>query len=345
MSKYLVKMTPLEPYSLGSEQGFKYPGEEKLGKKSYFARSEYVPSQTTILGMLRYLVLQDMGLFRASFVYSEEEKGKIDEAIGPDSYKFNHDDSQMQSFGSIQSVSPVFIIKGEEFFVKNPFNNAAESVGYEPYHFGEELETSVGRIQMIRGYDVKKGIGTGYISLKNQEIISNHDLFKRVILTGNRKNNKEKDGKSGFFKREAIQIKKGFSFAVYVDAANLPEKSIGFMGKKKSAFSIECVAKPDDDQIENKVKSAFADSSVTCYYALSDLYALKSPNYTAACIVREKYQRNLQTDYEKKRFIKNSNRINLIEAGSVFYQSDIETYFANANAKNIGYNSIVKIGG
>ena len=47
--KYLVKMTPLEQYAFGDDQGFKYPGEKGTGKESYLVRSRELPEQTTIL--------------------------------------------------------------------------------------------------------------------------------------------------------------------------------------------------------------------------------------------------------------------------------------------------------
>ena len=37
--KYLIKMTPLEPFAFGTDQGFKYPDEKGTGKESYFVKS------------------------------------------------------------------------------------------------------------------------------------------------------------------------------------------------------------------------------------------------------------------------------------------------------------------
>ena len=106
--KYLVKMTPLEPYAFGTEQGFEYPGEEKTGKESYFVKSRFFPEQTTILGMLRYLVLQQQGLLKTDFSYDENEQKQMTECVGKESFSFSSEG--VQDFGYIYGVS-CFLIK------------------------------------------------------------------------------------------------------------------------------------------------------------------------------------------------------------------------------------------
>ena len=47
--KYLIKITPLEPYTFGTDQNIRYPGEEPTGKETYFVDSGEVPEQTSVL--------------------------------------------------------------------------------------------------------------------------------------------------------------------------------------------------------------------------------------------------------------------------------------------------------
>ena len=67
VKKYLVTFKPVEPYFFGNEKNFAFRGQEKQMQlsNSYFIRSEKMPAQTTLLGVLRYLLLpvkrQDYG--------------------------------------------------------------------------------------------------------------------------------------------------------------------------------------------------------------------------------------------------------------------------------------------
>ena len=108
---YLVKLRPLENYTLGTELGFTDENFHGAGRSSYIATSGEVPDQTTVLGMVRFMVLKNCGILRTDFCYSSQEKQKISELIGPESFDFTKPD---QSFGVIRGISPVFIIKTEQ---------------------------------------------------------------------------------------------------------------------------------------------------------------------------------------------------------------------------------------
>ena len=75
MKTYLVKLTPQEPYFFGNEKRFTIAGENNQGQmgNSYFIRSERTPLQTTLLGMMRYILMPDK-----DYVYV----GKNEKAIG-----------------------------------------------------------------------------------------------------------------------------------------------------------------------------------------------------------------------------------------------------------------------
>ena len=345
MKKYLITIKPLEPYSFGTEQGYQFPGESGMGKISYLAKSGCVPSQTTVLGLIRYLVLSSKEWFKSDIRdYSEDEIEKNKEAVGKDTFSFGWTGEKPQEFGVIKSVSPVFITKGEEIFIRNPFNNKASNEGFCPYKLTEDTyETSDGSIQMpLSGeYDAKKGHAEGYIGLDSKRIV--RDLFSVILQSGNRKNNTN-DDKDGYFKREYVRMKDGYAFAVIAELEDeLLTRSFGYMGSKKSAFEITC--KETSIYLEKAVEDAFSDSRQECFYALSDIFPDETPTYSGFCIVGEKYQRNLETDYSAGRYRKSRVRVNLIESGSVFYFDVSKNLKVNENAGRIGYNYIVKLGG
>ena len=343
--RYLVKITPLEPYAFGDDRNFVYPGERSTGKETYFVRSKNVPEQTSVLGLLRYLVLQKQGLLKTDFTYSAEERMQMKECIGERS--FSYLETEPQDFGWIKEISPVFLLnEREEVLVINPFHNRAKDSGYEPIKVDNGIETSHGIISLPKQgeYDGKKGYARGYINLTTKEILC--DLFETKVVSGNRKNDKQGSDEGGFFKRELKILKAGFSFAVFADVRDLPEKAIGYMGKKKSAFLIE--AKPAESaDLEQMVKECFSEGD-TWFYALSDIVLQEAQEYKEFCIVEEKYQRNLETvhdaDNRLKRLRKSEIRHHLIQSGSVFYG---EPYLVqeHKNAVQAGYNRIVRLGG
>lgn len=349
--KYLVKMTPLEPYAFGTEQGFAYPGEESLGKSSYFVRSGLLPEQTTIWGMLRFWMLSNSGLMHSNFQYSKEEQERISLEIGSESFQFQA--KEVQNFGKLKAISPLFLLnKKDEILIKNPYHNKSTKA-YEPMEMsGEEIITSAGTILLPKGkseYDAKAGYAQGYINLNTKETDTN--LFEVHLLSGNRKNNKGDSEEDCYFKREVVTIKKGYSFAVYMEAEaeNLPESGIVYMGQKQSMFKLTVIP-TKVPSLKEQVEAAFAACEGAAWmYALSDLYVGdKAFTLDTFSIVEEKYVRNLETVYQEekqlKKVKKSKVRYNLIKSGSVFYEHcplDLE----NRNVAQLGYNQIVQLGG
>lgn len=345
--KYLVKMTPLEPYSFGTDQSFKFEGVKNLGKDTYYVRSKEIPEQTTVLGMLRYLILQNEGLLKTDFLYTAEEKVSMSRAIGPDSFSFAK--TEPQDFGMLQNISPVFLVDRENHnYVKNPFHNKSKETGYAPMEMeAEMIPTSSGVIHLLKKkeFDAKKGYAGGYYCLYDGTIV--HDLFHSMMLTGNCKNSRNNSQEDGFFKREVISLKEGYSFAVYAEAERLPERAIAYMGQKKSAFLVTAQQVEDVDLMV-QIQKAFSGGKGTWMYAASDLVVSCTPTYDSFCIVEQKRLQNLETVYEEKnhtkRLKKSNKQYNLICAGSVFYDH-FPLELSQKNYQKIGYNYIVQIGG
>lgn len=343
---YLVKMTPLEPYAFGTEQNAEYIGAEGTGKGTYFVRSKAEPEQTTILGMLRYMILEDQGLLKADFSYTPEERAKMKQCIGADSFSFSS--LQKQDFGLIHEVSPLFLIdEGGHYYVKNPFHNKGEK-GYTPLALsGECIETSDGMICLpVKGeYDAKKGHASGYYNLADGTV--HKDLFASVIVTGNRKNGRDDQGEDSFFKRELQCLKEGFAFAVYVEADRLPARTVAYMGQKRSAFLVTTEVVLANDLAE-RVTAAFAGQADSWEYALSDLVVSGDMHYDSFAIVEGKRLQNLETVYDEKRHARRLRRCrkqyHLIRSGSVFHEH-CPLDLTNENYRQIGYNQIVRLGG
>ncbi len=354
---YRVNITPQEPYTLGTDIGFAMKGENQFGKISYFMQSNNVPDQTTVLGMLRYLVLQQGGLLHTDFKYTQQEQAAMAEKIGAESFSFTA--SAPQSFGSIQSISPLFLMdETGDYYVKNPFHNTAKAAdentpakGYCPMALEPLASTACGKeihLPKQGEYDAKHGHAGGYYNLHTGEIFDTDALIRTQTQVGNRKNGGSPNSDEGFFKRETKVLKQGYSFAVFVEADALPETSIAHLGYRRAVCTV-CATPVQQNDLVEQVQAAFAPTAqdATWQYALSDVIPTDALAPDAFCIIEKKQVRNLETVYQadgaKGKMRKMAAQYNLIESGSVFYHQCNITY--NENGSNIGYNKIITIGG
>lgn len=353
MSTYLVRMTPVEPFTFGGEKGFKFNEKEK--NSSYYQMSKDTPEQTTILGMLRYLALQNQSMVKPFGTYTAEEKKQMESLIGKSSFSFDASEFQM---GKIYSVSPLFIVDGKKeldkmsVYVKSPLNNMSHD-RYEPMEMEKEpLHTSKGtiRIPTNESLGTKTWLNYGFINIGSKEepkAVFEDSLFDSTLLTGNRKNGSDSD-EDGFFKREVKWFhNKGYAFAVYVECEDglLPEKALASMGLRKSSFMVETILVEKND-LEERIGNALKSDEVW-YYALGDVLP-EYLEYNSYAIVFRKQIRSIQTNMEEKEFhraVRRNERLyNLVEAGSVFYEEAPQVR-ENDNLKRAGYNWIIKIGG
>lgn len=353
----LVLFTPLEPYTFGTDQTFTYSGTEKTGKESYLATSRVLPEQTTLLGVLRFLSLGKKGILKTDYSYKENELAEICSAVGPESFSFQKTE---QSFGCIHAISPLFLFREEKrsVLVPNPFHNTAGDNGYCPMKLGSPVHCSEGcvALPLSEQYNAKKGHAGGFLELDSMDI--HKDLFSFSTVTGNRKSF-GRDRDKGFYRRETVSLKDGYSFAVLadIDKGSLPDTSVAYMGLKRSAFRV--TAHPAEDIfgdsasgdtpaefLKNLVESRLDEGDVW-YYALSDLRLSEEWKPASFSIIEEKNIRNIETVYtestEARRRKRSCSQYNLAVAGSVFSYSKPEL-LENKNLQTIGYNILCKLG-
>ncbi|MEI6139080.1 MAG: type III-B CRISPR module-associated Cmr3 family protein [Mariniphaga sp.] len=110
MDTYLIKLFPIDRFYFGNDVTF---GPDNT---NYFVRSVHFPQQTTLLGMLRYYLLQQNNLL--------DEKGKVNSTptLVPENLIGNSgfDATPKLEFGIIKKLSPVFISGPDgEYFVQS----------------------------------------------------------------------------------------------------------------------------------------------------------------------------------------------------------------------------------
>lgn len=373
---YLVKFSSSSPYFFGNEKTFSYPNQKKERYGNlYYIKSELMPSQTTILGALRYALLP---VKRAKWDYTEEEK-KVNSAFvgetGFDESKINTDCDDMisKSFGVIQSVSPVFLLKNDdEILVPTPKDHIIysrreddkkeENKNYMPFQNFTSVETADGEQCYTTEYDAKDGITDSFMSLKNQSIFYASDIFSETSRVGIKRDSKEK----GFFRKDYYCLKPEFCFAVYVTINvseieknkqayqsvisqngeySIPEKISIHMGQGMAMFAMNF--KEVNENIKDNFKIEDSGTRRCRLYFLGDAF------------VKENYKEGMrfgviQTKDFRAFHVSNQNTVSkgstlyhLVKAGSVLYVDNIEEWISknkNPYVEQVGFNYYVKIG-
>lgn len=196
MTDYLVTFRPLGDYSFGSDRRFSFVGKNNYSEDEYapyFIRTNRVPEQSTVFGMIRYLILVSDGIdLKQDFQYDENTRDKIKALIGEKSFSLN---GGVQSFGKLEKISPIFLRKNsKEVVIPNPFNNKQGREGidqFEPIILEEEitLPTSFGEIALPKSkeYNPKEGHGDGYYNIKTGCLEAIEDIFMTKVATGVRR--------------------------------------------------------------------------------------------------------------------------------------------------------------
>jgi hypothetical protein len=196
MTDYLVTFRPLGDYSFGSDRRFSFVGKNNYSEDEYapyFIRTNRVPEQSTVFGMIRYLILVSNGIqLNQDFRYNEEIRKEINALIGEKSFSLN---GGVRDFGKLEKISPIFLRKNsEEIVIPNPFNNKQGKEGIEqfaPMILEEEIKvsTSFGEIALPKSkeYNPKEGYGNGYYNIKKGHLEAIEDIFMTKVATGVRR--------------------------------------------------------------------------------------------------------------------------------------------------------------
>lgn len=202
MSTYLIKLTPLDKFFFGQKKTF---GDDNA---NYFVYSSHFPQQTTLLGLLRYQLLQIAGeeVFKDNKIQDEHKAGEL---IGKQSFSpFVKDKLQ---FGIIQSLSPVFIIDKkkdegkEEYFlpVGKRFQKKKEKAPYSLLH----LSCQAGCPPIFGEYKPKKGLASCWLSSNGTTLLNEEDFFTKDERIGIRKDYEGATNDDAFFRQRYYRFK------------------------------------------------------------------------------------------------------------------------------------------
>ena len=363
MPRYLITLRPLEPYFFGGERTFGF-GKKGGQIQKYYIKSERVPSQTTLFGTLRYIILK-----QEKALLGEDKAGRSAELVGAESFSFEKAlSNKQQAFGIITHISPLFLTYADkrevEWLVPTPYNHKhcdkdSSKEKYIPYKMTPlPIESGDDFTIFPADYHAKTGYYGGYTALSDLHIVSDNDIFLTDTRTGinahrteNTSNGIENDG--SFFKKERKMLKEGFSFAFIADIAENHglqcETGIVFMGQDKSPFSYEI--QETGDNLTKHVQDAFqkADIQKHFLYALSDIMPVNGDLFPqnvhmSYYMADTKMMRNLETNLMVKDYYSRLTKqklYKLMRAGAVFF-TDID-FCDNAALRSIGLNTIIKL--
>lgn len=350
MSKsFKIKLTPVDDYFLGSDRTFHYGEEDRnrAGRSEYFIKSEILPLQTSLFGVIRYLGIKDK---QADFGLTEEDKANIG------SYSFAYD-NESQTFGKIKSISPLYIeqeIDGKNrLLIRTPRDHKIGDVdSYHPFDEYLEASTSLGKRYLMTDFDAKKGIDQGFITVDDHRLVGANEIFSMDEKTGIRIEQKEK----AYYKMGYRRMEKAafvFFATVEDDFPEINDKMV-YMGARKSAFMV-CVT----DEEEPKVNIEGTNiSGMKKIYFLSDSYVKeedmqtindKSVSMNLSTRTARGYMTNYGKQSQRNRFKKTDCLYRLIEAGSVIIipqeaEPEVKKAIENVHMQIVGCNRIV-VGG
>lgn len=369
MSKYQITLTPVDKFFFGGDMTFRVGNDkDEFNERysSYIIQSSMFPQQTSLLGMLRFLLLKNGGdaVFKNGRIVNNQ---LAQELIGKRSFSVNsgHDENQ---FGKIKSLSHVWIRK--------TINGQSEDLEFEPFFrelrftdetgFYNQNGISIPNLPK-EDFDPKVGLKTrltGFVELK--------DVFKEDRRIGIDRD--IKTGKTGEKGDHALFKQISYRFATKVENDNDENK------KEDVRYCFVFNAEVDDDVTLEKYRGQLVvvggDNSQfvidiskeekkldkskpiqNAVYLLSPTFLSPEDAQIASFAVTELIPfRFLEAEVDKdvsyniinkkeKKSLKRSDKYELYAPGSVFYFKDegqkqkfIECIESKKEFRQIGYN-------
>lgn len=215
MSKYLVKLKPVEAFFFGGERVFSFY-EEGTELKNNIIKSREFPQQTSILGMIRKEILVLNKCIKEKWNYNAKEKEENIKLIGEKSFNLIDEN---EDFGIINSISPVFIIEetkgSDKFLVKIPkdHNISNNSKEYTPFKFNDDkanclkVRTNLSKeVYLPIDFNAKKGLSEDFIDAQTGDIVRKDEIFVRDCSIGIRLDESHKTEDNSLFRLEKYKF-------------------------------------------------------------------------------------------------------------------------------------------
>lgn len=360
-NRYLVKLTPVGKYYFGSENSFNAEDKTKGGRISnYLVRSRKYPQQTTLLGMMRYAILQQYDLLDKS------KRSEWASNIGSQSFNglaSSEKGEQISDWGLIKEISPLFLLKNDSSYLPagldtqqyyksdcDTFDEVTLTLSKK-----EGATSNYGKEQFywLKEYDPKQYTFAFWKKHKGNELLNPDEIFAESFQVGITKSREGKPENDAFYKEFFYQLKEDTAFAFYLNTSeplrNFDSPIIIQSGGDQSLFRLDV-----SNTSDNIFESAIVDGKGK-FTMLSDAYVdsgILLP-LCDACITSSVDFRFMQTTTTTERYynvssrntdMRKSKKMNLLERGSVLFTSDAKAVaqLLNNNElkpyRNAGFN-------
>lgn len=338
MSYYKITLTPTGKFFFGGEMRFGIGEEDKDDAySSYIIKSKQLPQQTSLLGMLRFLLLRNNDTaFKNNKISNKDAARNL---IGEQSFMFNKEHKK-GNFGSIKSITPCEIEdKNGNVIPKNSLLNL------ENIDFKESYEAIINGKHLTIPSIKKEGEMTDWCG-KDGTLDLYEDIFEEDTRNGISKDYSGKSQENAYYMQTSYRMKGQQKFVFFADVnLDITEYSgqIVSLGADSSNFivSIEEGNYVEDDTTGNQ----FVVLTSPAFLEDKDL---KLADYA---ITKTETFRFLQTNIETESYnrvhkkIKPSKRFELYSAGSIFCFNNEQNAFnfkasleAKKEFRQIGYN-------
>jgi len=371
MAHYLLKIKPVEHFFFGVEK------VGNLGnRKTYYLETTEFPQQTSILGLLRYILLLKEEKLSKDFS-SDHDVIKL---IGSDSFPGN----PKTGYGKIKTLSPVFIVDSSNtaYFARPQdwgYQFIKKDVGCKVCYGSDN--TKLDFMPFLDGYKAKDGIEQYLISSKGESIPLWYDtetgkgVLRKKAKAGNQKMperfleksacEKEKaDAKNeAYYKQEFLYMDNKYSYACVVEI-NIDDlqdfKTVLPFGGERSSFAISFELLKDAISVDQYYFSLQPQNDYLKIELLSDAYVEQSILDHAIFAVCDTIGfRNLKTKTSTKSYSRISSKasdhsakfsiqLQLLKRGSVLFFDSVEMLqqaeekLKNDTFTTIGYNKYRK---
>lgn len=231
---YKFTLTPLEDYYFGGERTFGELTDDE--GRNYLAYSNPYPQQSGLLGLLRFLLLQENGCLPLS--------DHVDQATHLIGEKSFHPSVTNRSYGAIEQVSPLLISFGGVLFrIAHPLSK----MEFQWEDTGSCLwsNQSIPKVPVMPHFDPKKAYPDLLVD-ENKFFIPFESVFQHSTQVGIKKGSDTK----GYFKQQFYRLREDGAFVFYArlkDSYEFKERdypvnlsdTIVFFGGEQRQFRVE----------------------------------------------------------------------------------------------------------
>lgn len=363
---YVLRLTPFNTFFFGGEKTFGMGGNE-----NYLIRSERFPQQTTLLGMLRQMLLEQCGLLGPATNWQISDRNKAAQIIGEKSFHINGSFSEID-FKVIKRISPVFLMKKNERYFPCPID-AGFTLGAEE---GTAMLVNAGGrkapVPVLRDYNPKTGIVRKWIS-ESGVTVSEDEIFIPCEQPGVWKGSKGEEDEEGYYKQYFMRFNGPWSFAFYAELdesiiRNECKNSYGDslrtahinMGKERTSFKMEVKSEageldnlffPQDLKLVSTagtwlkiilLSDAFTENSIYdhCFFGITETGDFR---FLQTNVTKTTRYANLSRHASSHDAPSKSGKYNLLKRGSVLYAAsdkiaEVKERLENKRFCQIGYN-------